>query len=107
MVLEHYPVEKFKNEVSQIVRSILSTSSYILFFFGSRVIGNSKPNSDIDIDIGILAKDKLSTRQLRLIKEQLDLIKTLYIIDFIDFNVVSEEFKNVAMKNIEKIDEQI
>jgi septum formation topological specificity factor MinE len=40
MKLEHYPVEKLKEEILKILSKYLDLSQYKVFFFGSRVKGN-------------------------------------------------------------------
>jgi septum formation topological specificity factor MinE len=39
MKLEHYPVEKLKEEILKILRKYLDLKHYRVFFFGSRVTG--------------------------------------------------------------------
>ena len=101
MILRHYSDEKLKRELAAIV-SKHSTSPFKLFFFGSRV---SNPDVDdrADIDVGFLGEEPLPLRAKANIKEEIEDIRTLYKIDFIDFFGVSDRFKSVALRKIEYI----
>ena len=76
---------------------------YRLFLFGSRVKDYFHEKSDIDI--GILSEKPLAAIQLFSIKEKIDEIPTLLKIDFVDFSVVSEDFRTVALKQTKEIKE--
>jgi len=51
MRLEYYSVDKLKKEILEILGKYLDLSKYKVFFFGSRVRGNSDERADIDIGI--------------------------------------------------------
>ncbi len=99
--LEHYSVEKLKKEISEIVYKYLNKNEYNIFFFGSRVNGRGTEYSDIDV--GINGNNIVKPEIMRKIKDDIEEIHTMYIIDIVDFATVSTAFKNVAMKNIEYI----
>jgi predicted nucleotidyltransferase len=101
MRLEHYPVEKLKKEIIEIVGRHLDLSEYRVFFFGSRVEGKGDERSDIDI--GIEGPSELSGRILGSIKEDIDRLPTLYKIEIVDFKRVSSDFREVALQNVELI----
>jgi len=98
MRLEYYSADKLKKEILEILGKYLDLSKYKVFFFGSRVRGNSDERADIDIGIEgpeIPAYTKLE------IEEELENLPILYKIDFVDFNNVSDKFKKVAKEHIE------
>jgi len=100
MRLEYYPADKLKKEILEILGKYLDLSKYKVFFFGSRVRGNSDERADIDIGIEgpeIPAYTKLE------IEEELENLPILYKIDFVDFNNVDEDFKKIAKKYVEYI----
>ena len=101
MRLEHKSEKELKKEILQIAEKYLDLSQYQLFFFGSRVSGKSFERSDIDV--GIQGHQKLPFIAKMQIEEDLENLPTLYKIDLIDFNDVSEDFKKVALKSIEPI----
>ena len=69
---------------------------YRLFLFGSRAQGTHDERSDIDI--GILPDTPVSGKQLSDIQEELEQIPTLLKIDVIDFSLVDDAFKKIALK---------
>ncbi len=87
-----------KEEIKNFLFENLDKNSYKVFLFWSRVLWNYKKNSDYDI--WILGKEKLEFQKFLRLKRK---IKELpYIIDLVDFNDVSEDFKKIALKKIEK-----
>ena len=101
MKLQHYPVNKLKKDILNIVSKYLDLKECKIFFFGSRVKGQNFDGSDIDI--GIEGDQAISPEISIIIKEELEKIPTLYKIDFIDFNQVSDRFKKEALKFSEPI----
>jgi nucleotidyltransferase substrate binding protein (TIGR01987 family) len=100
MKLEHYPVDKLKEDVLKILKKYLNLSKYKVFFFGSRVSGTCGERSDIDIGI---EGPQVSPHIKLEIKEELENLPTLYKVDFVDFNDVDEDFKRIAKKYVEYI----
>jgi predicted nucleotidyltransferase len=93
-----------KEKVVTIIQRQLALDHYKVFFFGSRVGGGSGQKSDIDI--GIESREKLPAGAIMELKEKLDELPTLLKFDPVDFNEVDDDFKAVALKNIEVIYEQ-
>ncbi|MEW5692386.1 MAG: nucleotidyltransferase domain-containing protein [Candidatus Hydrogenedentota bacterium] len=102
MNIEYYPEDKLKKEIMQIIRKHLDADRYKVFFFGSRVKGDNFIHADIDI--GIEGDEPIPASSKLEIIDELDNLPTLYRIDFIDFKVVSDKFKNEALKYSERID---
>ena len=82
-------------KVAKIVRREVK-QEFRLFLFGSRAEKTNDVRSDVDI--GILAGNPISAKQLFTIREKIDEIPTLLKIDFLDFAAVDDEFQNVALK---------
>ena len=101
MIIDDISQSNLKQEILNIIGSVVSLNETKLFFFGSRVKGNNQKRSDIDV--GIIAEKKLPAEKKLKIQESLEQIPTLYKIDFVDFNNVASGFKKEAMKNIEYI----
>ncbi|MBI4431069.1 MAG: nucleotidyltransferase domain-containing protein [Candidatus Omnitrophica bacterium] len=99
MRLKHYPVEKLKQEILQIVGRYLSLEEYRLFFFGSRV--NGKGDERSDIDVGIEGKNEVPIEIMGSIKEELEKLPTLYKIELVDFKKAPPNFRKVALQAIE------
>ena len=76
-------------------------SEYRLFFFGSRVTDANPSRSDIDVGIEKIGGGTLPPGVLAEMSEYVRELPTLYKIDFIDFGTVAEEFRDVALQEIE------
>ena len=87
--------------LKEILDKNLSGISFNAFIFGSQanklVLGRS------DIDIGILAKDKIPLKNMAKITADIEQLPMLFNVDLVDFNEVDAQFKAVALKNIEEL----
>ena len=101
MRLKFYPPEKLGREVLQIIAEFLDIKNFKIFYFGSRVSG--KANERSDIDIGILGSQEVPLQILGNIREKINNLPTLYSIDFVDFQRVPENFKQVALQFTEPL----
>jgi len=100
MKIEHYPEEKLKKEIIDILSKYLDLNDYKVFFFGSRT--RDFVDERADIDIGIEGPEIPPDIFLQ-IQEEIENIPTLYKIDFVDFNKVDDFFKKIAKEKIEEI----
>ena len=101
MRLEHYPVEKLKKQILDVVSKHLELRLYRVFFFGSRVTASHSQGSDIDI--GIEGPKEIPGRICIEIREGLDNLPTLYKFDLVDFKQVTPKFREETLKNIENV----
>lgn len=101
MRLEHYPLEKLRKEILEIVGRRLDLTEYGVFFFGSRVSGKGTDRSDIDI--GIDGPEPIPPAAWIAIQEEVEEIPTLYKIDIVDFRDVAPRFREVALQATEPI----
>ena len=99
--LEHYPVEKLKKEIIEIIGRRLDLSKYRVFFFGSRVAGGGTVRSDIDV--GIEGVELIPAAKWLDILEEIENIPTLYKIEIVDFFRTAPVFKEVALQKTESI----
>ena len=99
--MEHESVDILKSEIARIAGKHLDTGKYRVFFFGSRVRGNSTPRSDIDI--GIEGREELPLRVKGEIEEEIEALPVLYEMDVVDFTAASEKFRNFARRWTEPI----
>ena len=102
MKLEHYPTEKLKKEILEIIGKYLDLGKYRIFFFGSRV-GKNKSDEHSDIDIGIEGLEEISYKTISDIKEDIDNLPVLYKIEVVDFKNISSDFREVALQHTEAI----
>jgi len=101
MKLEHIKLEWLNKEVKNVISRSLDLDKYKLFYFGSRVKGQNREGSDIDI--GIEGEQPLDLFLEAKIREELANLPTLCGVEFVDFKKVSADFKKVAESNIELI----
>ena len=93
--------QMIRKEILAIVSRNLEIDQYKLFYFGSRVRGSNRERSDIDV--GIEGNEVVPYEKLHQILNEIDNIKTLYKIDFVDFKDCSQAFVNMARTHIEYI----
>lgn len=101
MRLEHYPLDKLKRELLEIIGRHLDLSRYRVFFFGSRVTGKGTDRSDIDV--GVEGPEPIPSRAWVEIEEEVEDIPTLYKVEIVNFSNVSHIFKEVATQQREFI----
>jgi predicted nucleotidyltransferase len=92
------------DKIIGIISAEMRTPHYRVFYFGSRVAGKGTERSDLDV--GIEAEAELPTGLLTAIKEKTDNIPIMQKIDVVDFKRVSNDFKDLALQNIEVIYEK-
>lgn len=68
-------------------------SNHKVVAFGSRVRGNAKKYSDLDI--AIYGKEKLDVKTIAQIKEEFEETDIPFRIDILDYNNISDEFKKI------------
>jgi predicted nucleotidyltransferase len=90
---------KYVEIVRQIVLRSVDVERFAVFLFGSRAQGAA--HSVSDIDIGIWGDEEFPRRKIARIKEELEECVVPYHVDIIDFSTVSDEFKRVALHQIE------
>ncbi|MEI6886785.1 MAG: nucleotidyltransferase domain-containing protein [bacterium] len=76
-----------------ILNKYLDNRENTTFIFGSRALGNYKKYSDYDI--GIEGK-KLDSLKQSYLEEEFENSNFPYSVDIVDFNQVTDRFKNVA-----------
>lgn len=93
--------QMIRRGVLEIVSRHLDIRKYKVFYFGSRVNGTNRERSDVDI--GIEGNEIVPYDKLHQILNDIDNIRTLYKIDFVDFKDCSEAFVDLAKKKVEYI----
>lgn len=85
----------------KLIKSVLQkhlSQNYQAFIFGSRAQGTNRPYSDIDL--GILGNNQLSSSKIVSIKNDLEESRLPYRVDLVDFQAVSDKFRNTAMRKM-------
>jgi predicted nucleotidyltransferase len=87
--------------IKEVLDRNLSGIGYDAFVFGSQA--NRSELSRSDIDIGILSEKKIQTWQFSNIIADIEQLPILYKIDVVDFKEADEQFRSIALQNIEKL----
>ncbi len=101
--MNHYylsqKMKKYINRIKDIVINDLKNENIKIFLFGSRARKTNYSYSDVDI--GIIPYGQFDEKKITLIKEKLENSNIPYKIEIVNFNHVSEDFKQEATKDIE------
>ena len=90
--------EAYLDLVKKAVFKHIPKNKYNIFLFGSRA--RKKHRFAADIDIGIQGKEPIDQNLIYKIKDEIEESVVPFNVDIIDFNNVSNEFKEEALKNI-------
>ncbi len=94
---------EIEKEQLEIIRQILK--KYVpdaeIRIFGSRYKHTNKEYSDVDI--AIIDKEKINLSKIAKIKEEFEESNLKYIIDLLDWNTISEEFKEIIEEGYEEL----
>lgn len=94
-------MEKTLKEIKKIIFRFLDSKRYQVFVFGSRATGKAEKYSDYDI--GIIGKKPVQWSVLAKIDDALEESDLPYKVDVVDFSLVSDDFKKVALSKIKKL----
>lgn len=90
--------QKYLAIIKEIVLSSINPKEHTVFLFGSRVSGRN--NKISDVDVGIIGNKPIGDIYYKIINKIEESIVP-YKVDIIDFYLVDEKFKQIAMKEIE------
>ncbi len=90
--------EQIESLIKMVVSKHVDVDGTYVFLFGSRADGTAKRASDYDI--GLYSGQQIPFGTISKIKNELDDLPIPVFIDFVDFSMVSPEFKNIALKRI-------
>ena len=85
---------KIEENIKNIIFKNINKDKFKVFLFGSRAKWNHKKYSDWDI--GILWDKQIEYEKYLKLKRQLNELP--YLIDLVDFHLVDENFKKLALK---------
>ena len=91
-MLQDY-LEKIKNNVL----SELAEENVAVALFGSAANGTETFASDIDV--AIIPKDTMNHAMLSRVRERIEELSVPYVVDIVDFSLVSESFRNNALSH--------
>lgn len=97
------PIKGIKPEEETIIKSILEPykDKYGFYFYGSRVKGNFRPLSDLDILIK--GSEEAKWKDVADLKEQFDQSRLPYIVNFADYYSMDEKFYNLIKDDLVQV----
>ncbi len=90
---------KYVELVREIVLGLIDKRSITVFLFGSRAGKDYFHNSDIDV--GFLSHEEIDNKLFNKINESIEESLVPYHVDLIDFNNTDENFRKIALREIE------
>lgn len=93
--------KSIEKTIREIIFNFLNPRECQVFIFGSRATGRA--NKFSDYDIGILSKKPLSFDRLAFIKEAFEESNLPFRVDIIDFSLVSQRFREVALSKFKRL----
>ena len=83
-------------------RTFLRGHRYELYAFGSRIKGNARCGSDLDLVVK--SSEHLDAKNLALLKEAFEESSLPYAVDLLDARLLSEDFLSTIMEEAELLD---
>jgi predicted nucleotidyltransferase len=90
--------ESLQSYVRRQVFQFLDQKKYKVFLFGSRVNGQARKFSDVDI--GIEGSERVPFTVMMQIRDAFEESSLPYFVDVVDFHNVDQKFEAVAKKNV-------
>ena len=91
-------ISNYLETIREIIVKELDEEDVSIALFGSFAAGINTEVSDIDI--AVIPKGKLKRWKLSLLREKLEELAIPYVVDLVDFSMVSESFKDTALQNV-------
>ena len=90
--------EHVEATIKTVVMKHIKPEESFVFLFGSRAGGYGRPNSDYDV--GFYRGEKIPFKVIARIQDELEDYPIPVDIEIVDFAVVSDEFKKLALRDI-------
>jgi len=90
---------KYIEQLKELVLEELKDEHVKVFLFGSRARNDNYIASDVDI--GFIPGNNFNEKKITMLKEKFENSNIPYKVEIVNFNIVSEEFKQEALKDIE------
>lgn len=87
---------RYLEKLKKITLTALEGEKVKVILFGSR--GRKDNQTTSDVDIGLIPHGKLNKKKVVFLKEMAENLNIPYKIEIVDFSMVSEDFKNEALK---------
>ena len=88
-------LQDYLERIKQNVLSELAEENVAVALFGSAAVGTDTCASDVDV--AIIPRGMMNRAVLSRVRERVEEITVPYVVDIVDFSLVSESFKNNAL----------
>ena len=88
-------LQDYLEKIKQNVLSELAEENVAIALFGSAAVGTETSASDVDI--AVIPRGTLNRAVLSRVRERVEELTVPYVVDIVDFSIVSESFKNKAL----------
>ncbi|GBE05091.1 MAG TPA: nucleotidyltransferase domain-containing protein [Candidatus Moranbacteria bacterium] len=95
-MLDRQNLNPFIKKLKEVFLNFLKDEDVKILLFGSRARRDFVNTSDVDV--GIIIGKKFDRKKLILLREYIEELNIPYKVEIIDFSTVSEEFKQMAIK---------
>lgn len=93
--------DKYLDILKQKVVEFMKDEDVQVILFGSRAKQSDTRVSASDVDIGIIPGNSFDRRKLVFLREYLEESTIPYKVEVVDFSMVSDEFRRLALKDAE------
>jgi len=93
--------DKYLDILKQKVVEFMKDEDVQVILFGSRAKQSDTRVSVSDVDIGIIPGNSFDRRKLVFLREYLEESTIPYKVEVVDFSMVSDEFRRLALKDAE------
>jgi len=90
-------VNTYLKQIKQCILAGLGDEDVSIALFGSMARGTTRAGSDVDV--AVIPHGKWDSRKMVYLREKLEELNVPYKVELIDFSYVSEDFRNLALKN--------
>jgi predicted nucleotidyltransferase len=88
-------LQDYLERIKQNVLSELAEENVAVALFGSAAVGTETCASDVDV--AIIPRGMMNRAVLSRVRERVEELTVPYVVDIVDFSMVSESFKNNAL----------
>jgi uncharacterized protein len=90
-------LQDYLEKIKQNVLSELAEENVAIALFGSAAIGTETYASDVDV--AIIPRGLMNRAVLSRVRERVEELTVPYVVDIVDFSLVSESFKENALSH--------
>jgi predicted nucleotidyltransferase len=91
-------INQYLEMIKERVLADLAGEDVAIGLFGSMAGGTAHRGSDVDI--AVIPKGVWDRRKLTFLRERLEELNVPYVVELVDFSLVSRDFQEIALENV-------